>query len=84
MNILLTGGAGDFGQALSRELAGRGDVPLRLDIRPPTDDHRIYLGGSILDHDFLERSLQGVAEVVHIAAWHGFHELHGWKKVFDF
>jgi nucleoside-diphosphate-sugar epimerase len=84
MNILLTGGAGDLGQALSWDLAMRGDTPLRLDVQPPTDDHGIYLAGSILDRDFLERSLSGMAVVVHIAAWHGFHELHSLKDVFEF
>lgn len=84
MKILLTGGSGDLGQAVSWELARRGDTPLRLDIRPPSDDHGIFLAGSILDRDFLEGSLEGVALVVHIAAWHGFHELHGLKNVFEF
>ena len=84
MKILLTGGAGDLGQAVSWDLVARGDTPLRLDLRPPIDDHGVYLAGSILDRDFLERSLAGVAVVVHIAAWHGFHELHGLKNVFEF
>ena len=32
-----------------------------------------YLG-SILDRGTLEKSMEGVDLVVHIAAWHGFHE----------
>jgi nucleoside-diphosphate-sugar epimerase len=73
MNVLLTGGAGDLGTVLTPLLEARGDIPLRLDIVPPTDQRGVYLAGSILDRDGLTRCLAGVDSVVHMAAWHGIH-----------
>ncbi|GAB4450633.1 MAG: hypothetical protein Kow0031_33140 [Anaerolineae bacterium] len=84
MKILLTGGSGDLGRLLSRELEQRGDVPLRLDIRPPADGHGVYVPGSLLEPAALEPALAGVEAVVHIAAWHGIHEVTGQKSVTDF
>jgi hypothetical protein len=60
MNVLLTGGAGDLGTVLTPLLEARGDIPLRLDIVPPTDQRGVYLAGSILDRDGLTRCLAGV------------------------
>lgn len=84
MQILLTGGTGDLGTVLTPLLEGRGDTPLRMDIAPPVDNRGVYLQGSILDRDFLARSMAGVDCVVHIAAWHGIHEATGQQDVHAF
>lgn len=84
MRILLTGGAGDLGFTVSKQLVTRGDVPIRLDVRKPTDDNGIYVAGSILDRDALANAMRDVDCVVHIAAWHGVHEFRREKDVYDF
>jgi nucleoside-diphosphate-sugar epimerase len=84
MHVFLTGGSGDLGQVLSRQFAARGDVPVRFDVRPPLSSCGLYVQGSILDREALQRSLQGMDCVVHIAAWHGIHEATGAKDVYDF
>jgi nucleoside-diphosphate-sugar epimerase len=84
MKILLTGGAGDLGCVLSRDLERRGDLPIRLDVRRPHDSRGVFIEGSILDRAALEESLVGVEGVVHIAAWHGIHEVRGWKTPPEF
>lgn len=85
MNILLTGGAGDLGQVLTRNLVARGDAVWRLDIRPPQDDAGgTYVAASITDRALLPQLLAGMDMVVHIAAWHGIHEVRGWRDVYDF
>jgi len=83
MNILFTGGAATWtGIILGNGKTRRNAISAGC--TASADDHGIFVAGSILDRDFLERSLKGVAVVVHIAAWHGLHELHGLKNVFDF
>src|SRR5262245_879124 len=84
MKVMLTGGAGDLGTVLTPMLEARGDIPLRLDIVPPTDPGGIYVAGSILDRDGLTRWFAGVDSVVHIAAWHGIHETTRAKDVYAF
>jgi len=84
MRIMLTGGAGDLGTVLTPLLEQRGDLPLRLDIVPPRDQHGVYLPGSVLDRSCLARVLYGVDCVVHIAAWHGVHESMRRKDVYAF
>lgn len=84
MRILLTGGSSDLGRLLSRDLEERGDTPLRMDIRPPLTERGVYINGSILDRSLLRQSMEGVDSVVHIAAWHGIHEVTGQKDVYDF
>lgn len=84
MRILLTGGAGDLGQVLTPLLAERGDVPVRLDVRPPADGQGEFVAASILDRTALAASMVGVDAVVHIAAWHGIHEALGQKSVTEF
>jgi nucleoside-diphosphate-sugar epimerase len=84
MRILLTGGAGDLGKVLSAELINRGDMPVIFDIRKPTLEASEYLQGSILDRDKLLAVMSTVDCVVHIAAWHGYHEFTKKKNVYDF
>src|SRR6516162_5748800 len=84
MRVFLTGGSGDLGQVLSAQLEERGDVPVRFDVRPPGSSRGLYVKGSILDRETLQQSLQGTDCVVHIAAWHGIHEVTGAKNVYDF
>lgn len=84
MRILLTGGSSDLGNVLTKELENRGDISLRMDIRPPMTDTGVYINGSILDRSALKQSMDGVDCVVHIAAWHGIHEFTKEKNVYDF
>ncbi len=84
MRVLLTGGAGDLGYTVSKQLVEQGDIPIRLDVRAPADDYGIYVAGSILDRPTLANAMQDVECVVHIAAWHGLHEFRREKDVYDF
>lgn len=82
--ILLTGGSGDLARVLSPKILDAGSELLRLDIRPPADEWGQAVEGSILDLDALTAQFEGVDVVVHIAAWHGIHEVEGAKKLRDF
>jgi nucleoside-diphosphate-sugar epimerase len=85
MKILLTGGSGDLGVLLARELEAIGDVPVRLDIRQPINPGRgEVILGSILDRAKLAEAMRSCDLVVHIAAWHGYHLVAGLKTVDDF
>jgi nucleoside-diphosphate-sugar epimerase len=83
MRVLLTGGAGDLGQALAPRLIGNGDTPVILDIRSPRSGG-IFIEGSILDRPKLKEAFVGCDCIVHIAAWHGIHESPGGKNAYDF
>jgi nucleoside-diphosphate-sugar epimerase len=85
MNIFITGGAGDLGLLLARDLDLRGDVPIRLDIRPPQNlNCGKFISGSILDRNRLSAALTDVDYIVHVAAWHGIHLVTGQKNIYDF
>src|SRR5258708_1210554 len=86
MKVLLTGGAGDLGQALVPMLLRKGDTPLILDVRAPRDSKQqgVFIQGSILDRAKLKESCHGCDCIVHIAAWHGIHEFRGEKNAYDF
>ncbi len=84
MRILLTGGAGDLGYILSKQLVTQDDIPIRLDVRQPADNYGIFIRGSILDRPTLASAMQDIDCVVHIAAWHGLHELRREKDAYDF
>ncbi|MCA9900818.1 MAG: NAD(P)-dependent oxidoreductase [Anaerolineales bacterium] len=84
MRVLLTGGSGDLGLLLARDLAQRGDVPVCLDLRPPRVQRGEFVQGSITDRALLAQILPGIDVVVHIAAWHGIHEVTGQRDAFDF
>jgi UDP-glucose 4-epimerase len=84
MKILLTGGSGDLGTVLAPQLTQRGDTTIIFDLRPPQTQTAVYHPGSILDRDQLTSTMSGLDVVVHIAAWHGIHEVRGEKDVYDF
>ena len=84
MQVFLTGGSGDLSTVLAPALEQRGDTALRLDIHPPTDQRGTYVAGSILDRAFLARAMVDADCIVHIAAWHGFHDSEGLKDVYAF
>src|ERR1700735_3868297 len=86
MRVMLTGGAGDLGQALVPRLIANHDVPVALDLRaPPQAEQRAFwVEGSVLDRPALPGVLRGCDCIVHIAGWHGIHEDSGDKNAFDF
>ncbi|MEZ4667111.1 MAG: NAD(P)-dependent oxidoreductase [Anaerolineae bacterium] len=84
MRILLTGGAGDLGYVLSKQLDHLNETALRFDVRPPTKKAGTYAPGSILDRTALASVMTNVDCVVHIAAWHGIHEFRKQKDAYDF
>lgn len=84
MKILLTGGSGDLGKVLAYQIEKRGDSAFRFDIREPADNYGKFVSGSILDRKKLLEILPGIDCIVHIAAWHGYHEFTKKKNVYDF
>lgn len=84
MKIFLTGGSGDLGKVLAYRLEKRGDLALRFDVKQPQDSFGQYIQGSILDRKALSKNLTSMDCIVHIAAWHGFHEFTQQKNVYDF
>jgi UDP-glucose 4-epimerase len=85
MKALLTGGAGDLGQTLVPKLLRGGHTPVILDVRaPPDSKNGVYIQGSILDRRKLRESFSGCDCNVHIAAWHGIHEVRGKTDSYDF
>lgn len=85
MKIFLTGGSGDLGKVLAYQLQNkRKDTPLRFDIRKPSDSLGQFIEGSILDRESLLKNLVDVDYIIHIAAWHGYHEFTRQKNVYNF
>jgi len=86
MKVLLTGGSGDLGQTLVPKLLNNGDTPVILDVRAPRDlkQEGVFIEGSILDRSKLKELFLGCDCIVHIAAWHGIHEIRGEKNAYDF
>ena len=86
MKVLLTGGSGDLGQTLVPMLLSKGHAPVILDVRAPRDSKQqgLFIQGSILDRAKLKESFHGCDCIVHIAAWHGIHEIRGEKNSYDF
>src|SRR6266851_3938186 len=59
--------------------------PVILDVRAPHDSTQgIFIQGSILDRAMLKEALHSRDCIVHIAAWHGIHEIRGEKNDYDF
>jgi nucleoside-diphosphate-sugar epimerase len=86
VKVVLTGGSGDLGRTLVPLLINRGDTPVILDVRAPTGlkQKAAFIEGSILDRPRLKEFLGGCDCIVHIAAWHGVHEVNGSKNPYDF
>jgi len=85
MKVLLTGGSGDLGQTLVPLLISKGHTPVILDVRAPHDSTQgVFIQGSILDRTMLKETLHSCDCIVHIAAWHGIHEIRGEKNAYDF
>jgi nucleoside-diphosphate-sugar epimerase len=86
MKVLLTGGSGDLGQTLVPKLLNKGYTPVILDVRAPRDlrQEGMFIEGSILDRSKLKELFLGCDCIVHIAAWHGIHEIRGEKNAYDF
>jgi nucleoside-diphosphate-sugar epimerase len=85
MRVLLTGGSGDLGQTLVPLLVRRGDAPVIFDLRSPCDSRgEVFIRGSVLDREKLYEAFRGCDCIVHIAAWHGIHEVRGEKSSYDF
>jgi nucleoside-diphosphate-sugar epimerase len=86
MKVLLTGGSGDLGQTLVPMLLSKGHAPVILDVRAPRDSKQqgLFIQKSILDREKLKESFHGCDCIVHIAAWHGIHEIRGEKNSYDF
>ncbi len=84
MRVLLTGGSGDLGQVLAKQLIEKGHTPVALDIQPAKTLHGEFIQGSILDREKLPGIFAGSDCIVHIAAWHGIHEFRQDKDSYDF
>ena len=85
MKVLLTGGSGDLGQTLVPMLSSKGYMPVILDVRAPRNSKGgVFIQKSILDRENLNKSFRGCDCIVHIAAWHGVHEVGGMKNSYDF
>jgi UDP-glucose 4-epimerase len=70
MTILVTGSAGHLGEAIMRTLRAAGRPAAGLDLKPsPFTDHV----GSIIDPDFVARSISGATAVIHAATLHKPH-----------
>jgi nucleoside-diphosphate-sugar epimerase len=86
MKVLLTGGAGDLGQTLVPRLLNKDHAPVILDIRAPLDlkQKEMFIHGSVLDRSKMQDYFRDCDCIVHIAAWHGIHEVRGEKSAHDF
>src|SRR5580765_3420325 len=85
MKLFITGGSGDLGKTLVPLLISKGHTPVILDVRAPEySTQGIFIQGSILDRATLKEALHGCDCIVHIAAWHGIHEIRGEKNSYDF
>ena len=73
--ILITGGAGTLGRAISPSLVGAGYGVRLLDVRPVED---VPAGAEAVVGDLrvaadVRAAMVGVSGVIHAAAWHGVH-----------
>ncbi len=84
MRIVLTGGSGDLGTLLIRDLLAQGHMPVNIDVASPKVLGGDFVKGSITDREALTNAIAGADMVVHIAAWHGIHEAQGTKTPDEF
>src|SRR6476659_4792615 len=71
--ILVTGGSGFIGKHLVSALLARGREVRILDLQPPSPalPQVQYVRGSVLDRDLVDRAMDGVDEVYHLAGLPG-------------
>ena len=71
--ILVTGGSGFIGKHLASALIARGRQVRVLDLQPPPRalPQAEYVRGSVLDRDLVNRAMDGVDEVYHLAGLPG-------------
>ena len=71
--ILVTGGSGFIGKHLVAALIARGEQVRVLDLQPPPSSlpQVEYVRGSVLDRDLVDRAMDGVDEVYHLAGLPG-------------
>jgi hypothetical protein len=71
--ILVTGGSGFIGKHLVSALIARGRQVRVLDLQPPPRalPQVQYVRGSVLDRDLVDRAMDGVDEVYHLAGLPG-------------
>jgi len=84
MKILLTGGSGDLGLVLAKELCQQGKEVINIDIRKPRKQFGQFVCVSVLDRESLNQVMHAVHTVVHIAGWHGIHESRQSKTAEEF
>lgn len=82
--VLITGASGDLGKVLIPLLVNSRFKVRSLDPLEPAQPSGEFVQGSILDREVLKAHLHGVDLVIHIAAWHGFHEFTGQKTRDEF
>lgn len=70
MRILITGSSGHLGEALVRELGGRGHEAVGMDVLPAKTTAMV---GSITDRSVVKEALKGVDAVIHSATLHKPH-----------
>lgn len=76
--ILLTGGSGDLGMALSHKFNRYSYDVINLDLQPaPYPAGEMFVQGSITNPNDLNNAFKGVDAVVHIAGLHGVHLAQG-------
>jgi nucleoside-diphosphate-sugar epimerase len=69
MRILLVGGSGGVGTAITPYLRARHEVCV-LDVRPPKDTELNYIEGSITDPEALSRGLEGCDTFINLVMHH--------------
>ena len=80
----MTGGSGDLGTLLAGDLAKAGHKPANIDMAAPKTAAADFVKGSILDRMTLAKAMEGAEMAVHIAAWHGIHEVERTKTPEEF
>ena len=65
--ILVTGGSGQLGGAVMREL-GKRSRPIAFDLKPPAGEGSPFILGSVLSLPDLDGAMRGVDALVHVAA----------------
>ena len=70
MRVLVTGSSGHLGEAIIRTLQNKNIEYTGIDIK---ESEYTSLPGSILDKEYVERSMQGVDAVIHTATLHKPH-----------